>query len=308
MTVAEKRAAYVCRLEEAVERIQTVLAEVPGMRRVSLFGSYARGRRDLFTDLDLFVVWDTDRPLLERQRYLYSLLSLPVDLDIVCYTPEELAAGADSPLNRHLLQEEVVLFESKPACDRAALARAGDGGSPLGGPPRRAGRLSHRLFSRPAGGRKGAEGVPLRRGRRDRPRPLGRATVRGDRPRSAVLQSRLASESPEDPLEIWPVDDSHDGHERLIDPVEHEIIARAKLIEGRADALELFDSRWNPSVAFGERAEVIGDGVAIDCRRYRLPREARGRPCDPPPPRPASCETSDCAPKQSPRDRFRRAR
>ena len=42
-------------------------------------------------------------------------------------------------------------------------ARAGDGGSPLGGPPRRAGRLSHRLFSRPAGGRKGAEGVPLRR-------------------------------------------------------------------------------------------------------------------------------------------------
>jgi len=115
MTVAEKRAAYVCRLEEAVERIQTVLAEVPGMRRVSLFGSYARGRRDLFTDLDLFVVWDTDRPLLERQRYLYSLLSRPVDLDIVCYTPEELAAGADSPLNRHLLQEEVVLFESKPA-------------------------------------------------------------------------------------------------------------------------------------------------------------------------------------------------
>jgi len=84
MTLAEQRAAYVRRLDEAVERIQTVLAEVPGMRRVSLFGSYARGRRDLFTDLDLFVVWDTDRPLLERQRYLYSLLSLPVDLDIVC--------------------------------------------------------------------------------------------------------------------------------------------------------------------------------------------------------------------------------
>src|SRR6266446_5961935 len=84
MTLAEQRAAYVRRLDEAVERIQTVLAEVPGMRRVSLFGSYARGRRDLFTDLDLFVVWDTDRPLLDRQRYLYSLLSLPVDLDIVC--------------------------------------------------------------------------------------------------------------------------------------------------------------------------------------------------------------------------------
>ena len=115
MTLAEQRAAYVRRLEEAVERIRTVLANVPGMRRVSLFGSYAKGRRDLFTDLDLFVVWDTDRSLLERQRYLYSLLSLPVDLDIVCYTPAELAAAADSPLNRHLLKEEIVLFEPKPA-------------------------------------------------------------------------------------------------------------------------------------------------------------------------------------------------
>jgi predicted nucleotidyltransferase len=115
MTLAAKRAAYVRRLEEAVERIRTVLADVPGMRRVSLFGSYAKGRRDLFTDLDLFVVWDTDRSLLERQRYLYSLLSLPVDLDIVCYTPAELAAAADSPLNLHLRQEEVVLFEPKPA-------------------------------------------------------------------------------------------------------------------------------------------------------------------------------------------------
>ena len=115
MAIAERRAAYVRRLEEAVERVRTVLADVPGIRRVSLFGSYARGRRDLFTDLDLFVVWDTDRPLLERQRYLYSLLSLPVDLDIVCYTPTELAAAADSPFHRHLLQEEVVLFEPKPA-------------------------------------------------------------------------------------------------------------------------------------------------------------------------------------------------
>ena len=115
MTLAEKRAAYVRRLEDAVERIRTVLADVPGMQRVSLFGSYARGRRDLFTDLDVFVVWDTDRPFLERQRYLYSLLSLPVDLDIVCYTPAELAAAADSPLHRHLLQEEMVLFEPKPA-------------------------------------------------------------------------------------------------------------------------------------------------------------------------------------------------
>ena len=115
MTLAAQRAAYVRRLEEAVQRIRTILADVPGIQRVSLFGSYARGRRDLFTDLDLFVVWDTDRPLLERQRYLYPLLAVPVDLDIVCYTPAELEAAADSPFNRRILREEVVLFETKPA-------------------------------------------------------------------------------------------------------------------------------------------------------------------------------------------------
>lgn len=115
MILATQRAAYVRRLEEAVQRIRTVLADVPGIQRVSLFGSYAHGRRDLFTDLDLFVVWDTDRPLLERQRHLYSLLGVPVDLDIVCYTPAEFEATADSPFNRRILQKEVVLFETKPA-------------------------------------------------------------------------------------------------------------------------------------------------------------------------------------------------
>src|SRR2546427_5005962 len=43
MTLAEQRSAYARRLDEAVERIQTVRAEVACMRRVSLFGSYARG-------------------------------------------------------------------------------------------------------------------------------------------------------------------------------------------------------------------------------------------------------------------------
>ena len=39
MNLAEQRAAYARRLEEAVERIRTVLSDVPGMRRVSIFGS-----------------------------------------------------------------------------------------------------------------------------------------------------------------------------------------------------------------------------------------------------------------------------
>ena len=98
-----------------MDRVVTVLAPVPGIRRASVFGSYARGLRDLFTDLDLLVVWDTERPLLDRLRFLYSLLDVPVDVDIICYTPAEFEALAEQPFVRRILSEEVILYEKKSA-------------------------------------------------------------------------------------------------------------------------------------------------------------------------------------------------
>lgn len=115
MDLAGRRATYARRLDEAAQRAVAVLADVPGIRRVSVFGSYARGRRDLFTDLDLLVVWDTSRPPLQRLRFLYSILSVGVDLDLICYTPAELDALVDRPFVRQLLKDEVVLYETKPA-------------------------------------------------------------------------------------------------------------------------------------------------------------------------------------------------
>ncbi|MGH7546502.1 MAG: nucleotidyltransferase domain-containing protein [Gemmatimonadota bacterium] len=113
--LAEKRAAYASRLEEAVRRLVETLSAVDAVRRVSLFGSYARGRRDLFTDLDVLVVMDTTTGFLERLRFLYGILALPVDLDLVSYTPQELRELRDSPFLRRILDEEVVVYEKKPA-------------------------------------------------------------------------------------------------------------------------------------------------------------------------------------------------
>ena len=31
----------------------------------------------------------TNKPFIERMKEIYSLLALPVDADILCYTPEE---------------------------------------------------------------------------------------------------------------------------------------------------------------------------------------------------------------------------
>ena len=102
-------------VDHAVRRwAERIVATRSGVRRIGYFGSYARGRRDLFTDLDLFVAWKTERPVLDRLRFLYSILDVRVDLDIVCYTPAELQARSDQPFIRQLLSEEVVLYERQP--------------------------------------------------------------------------------------------------------------------------------------------------------------------------------------------------
>jgi predicted nucleotidyltransferase len=109
------RDAYVQRLEAAPRRILERLSTVEGIRRVSLFGSFAGGRRDLYTDLDLLVVWDTEKSFLERLQYLHGLLDVAVDLDVVCYTPEEFEGMKDRVFLRRALSEEVLVFEKRPA-------------------------------------------------------------------------------------------------------------------------------------------------------------------------------------------------
>ena len=53
------------------------LSGLEEVERVSLFGSYARGRADLFTDLDILVIMHTDKGFIDRLSMLYSLLAVP---------------------------------------------------------------------------------------------------------------------------------------------------------------------------------------------------------------------------------------
>jgi predicted nucleotidyltransferase len=112
-SLAEARTAYVSSLEKTLQQIVAKLSVMPEVERVSIFGSYARGRADLFTDLDILVVMDTDQPFPDRIRTLYRLLAAPVDMDLVCYTPREFSELQDSPFLKRLRQEEVVLYEKK---------------------------------------------------------------------------------------------------------------------------------------------------------------------------------------------------
>jgi predicted nucleotidyltransferase len=112
--LAFKRQEYCELLRSSAGAIASRLVPLD-IEKVSLFGSYARGRADLFTDLDVLVIMDTDKPFVERAGEIYSLLCLPVDADILCYTPEEFRRMCDTPFMKKILEDEVVLYEKKTA-------------------------------------------------------------------------------------------------------------------------------------------------------------------------------------------------
>lgn len=107
-----ERENYVRLLESTLQRAVEELSRHPEVQRVSLFGSYASGRRaDLSTDLDLLVVMETTDGPIDRLRRLYSLIGSPVDIDIICYTPEEFERLKDSGLLHHVLEHERLLYD-----------------------------------------------------------------------------------------------------------------------------------------------------------------------------------------------------
>jgi predicted nucleotidyltransferase len=109
--LAEKREIYARKLDEAKQHLVHVLSQMPGVERIILFGSYSRGRKDLLTDLDVLVILRTSLGFLERLKSLYQSLTLPVDLDLICLTPEELEAVKEKPFFKKILEEGIVLYE-----------------------------------------------------------------------------------------------------------------------------------------------------------------------------------------------------
>ena len=110
--VAQKREAYKRLLEQSVHDIVERLSPLEGVLRISVFGSFARGRRDLFTDLDILVVMETEMGLADRLKYLYSKLAVPVDVDILCYTPQEVEVLQGKGWLTSALRDSQVLYEA----------------------------------------------------------------------------------------------------------------------------------------------------------------------------------------------------
>lgn len=112
--LSSQRQQYVEALERDLCSLVRQLKQMPEVRTVILFGSYASGRRDLLTDLDLLVVMDSPLGFLERSVELARRLRAGVALDLLVYTPQEMQQMQERPFLRHALQTGKVLYETQP--------------------------------------------------------------------------------------------------------------------------------------------------------------------------------------------------
>ena len=96
--VAVLRAEARYSLEQLTEMVAPLL-DSAGVDRAIVFGSYARGQADGYSDFDLVVALSTDLPRWQRGALLKDVVeALPVPVDLLIYTPEEFRRGVDRGL------------------------------------------------------------------------------------------------------------------------------------------------------------------------------------------------------------------
>lgn len=89
--------------------------------KIILFGSWAWGKPEPDSDIDMLVVKKSSKPKMEREYELRSLLfPSEIPLDVIVYTPEELKQKIEQ--DRNLFLEDVVnngiiLYDNNKICN-----------------------------------------------------------------------------------------------------------------------------------------------------------------------------------------------
>ena len=113
----QKRNQHVEALERALAKIVAQFSCLPEVERIVLFGSYAAGRRDLFTDLDLLVVMSSELDFVHRTAEVYSQLTVDVekkyhgvfDYSASLFCPVSFRQASRTTQNAHIrLKEESI--------------------------------------------------------------------------------------------------------------------------------------------------------------------------------------------------------
>ncbi len=98
------------RLENESQRLAGQLAGM-GAIKVILFGSLARGKISLFSDIDLLAIFDGDRTSKDLTRWVYQQLDYREAVDVLAYNTQSFERMKERAFIRHILNEGKVLYE-----------------------------------------------------------------------------------------------------------------------------------------------------------------------------------------------------
>ena len=101
------------RLEEFRENLAAAVAKGKASKAI-VFGSYARGDTDQYSDLDLIVIADTAKTFFQRRDDFDAVFEVwPRAIDLLIYTPDEFAQmiREGNPFIERALEEGVVIYE-----------------------------------------------------------------------------------------------------------------------------------------------------------------------------------------------------
>ena len=101
--------------EDIITAIVPVLKK-GGAQKAILFGSYARGEADEYSDIDLIIIAESERPFIERAKDFSDLWKVsPVKaMDVLVYTPQEFQEMYEqqNPFIVRAVEEGKVIYEA----------------------------------------------------------------------------------------------------------------------------------------------------------------------------------------------------
>ena len=98
------------RLQNESQRLAGQLAGM-GAIKVILFGSLARGKISLFSDIDLLAIFEDGRTSKELTGWVYQELDTGEAVDVLAYSTQSFEKMKERAFIRHILSEGKVLYE-----------------------------------------------------------------------------------------------------------------------------------------------------------------------------------------------------
>ena len=95
---------------DRIGRVVTTACRRVGAERAVLFGSYARGDADAYSDVDLLIVCPTERRLFDRHELFADVMDAFPGCDLLVYTLDEFVELRERGVVYEALREGIELY------------------------------------------------------------------------------------------------------------------------------------------------------------------------------------------------------